>query len=205
VWLWGQEIHHHVRTRSVASAGPTRVVQDSRERARGVLASGISGGGFRETERWPFVPPPGQNSRPRRSLGVASGDPRAVSAMAGEQFLDFANEMHVAVAEEAYLWELPRGSRDMEVDGSVQHGPRPPANCSAALLVWFNAGLLWLLRRGPEEEAVPNERVADLLRSPEEWVLGPDGSTNVAVVATAAGESVPGDDWVHALHVLRPA
>jgi len=35
--------------------------------------------------------------------------------------------------------------------------------------------------------------------------LRPDGSMNVAVVATDAGEAVPVDDWVHALDVLRPA
>jgi hypothetical protein len=125
--------------------------------------------------------------------------------MTGEQFLDFANEMYVAVAEEAYLWELPTGSRDMEADGWVQHGPWRPEDCSAALLVWFGAGLLGLLRRWPEEEPVPTEQATELLQSPDKWVQRPDGSMNVAVVATAEGEAVPGDDWVHALHVLRPA
>lgn len=125
--------------------------------------------------------------------------------MTGEQFLDFANEMYVAVVEEAYLWELPTGSRDIEADGWVQHGPWRPEDCSAALLVWFDAGLLGLLHRWPEEEPVRTEQAAELLRSPDQWVERPDGSMNVAVVATAAGEAVPGDDWVHALHVLRPA
>jgi hypothetical protein len=125
--------------------------------------------------------------------------------MAGDQFLDFANEMYVAVAEEAYLWELPTGSCDMEDDGPVQHGPWRPEDCSAALLVWFDAGLLGLLRRWPEDEAVPSEQAAELLRSPDEWVQRPDGSMNVAVVATTAGLAVPADDWVQALDVLHPA
>jgi hypothetical protein len=125
--------------------------------------------------------------------------------MTGEQFLDFGDEMYVAVVEEAYLWELPTGSRDMEADGLVQHGPWRPEDCSAALLVWFDAGLLGLLRRWPEEEPVPDEQASELLRSPDQWGQRPDGSMNVAVVATAEGEAVPADDWVHALHVLRPA
>lgn len=125
--------------------------------------------------------------------------------MTGKQFLDFANEMYVAVAEEAYLWELPTGSRDIEADGSVTHGPWRPEDCSAALLLWLDAGLLGLLRRWPDEQPVPTEQAAELLRSPDQWVQRTDGSMNVAVVATAAGDAVPGDDWVHALHVLRPA
>ena len=125
--------------------------------------------------------------------------------MTGEQFLAFVNEMYVAVAEEAYLWELPTGSCDMEGDGSVQHGPWRPEDCSAALLVWFDAGLLGLLRRWPEEASVPSEQAAELLWSPDEWVQRADGSMNVAVVATAAGEAVSVDEWVHDLDVLRPA
>jgi hypothetical protein len=144
-------------------------------------------------------------TRPGRCVCFVSGEPRAVPAMTGEQFLDFANEMYVAVAEEAYLWELPTGSRDMEADGSVQHGPWRLEDCSAALLVWFDGGLLGLLRCWPEDEAVPSEQAAELLRSPDEWAQRPDGSMNVAVVATAAGLAVPVDDWVHALDVLRPA
>ncbi|WP_344690262.1 hypothetical protein [Blastococcus jejuensis] len=134
-----------------------------------------------------------------------NGESRAASAMTGEQFLDFANELYVAVAEEAYLWELPDGSRDLAADGWVQHGPWRPEDCSGALLVWFDAGFLGLLRRWPEEEPVPTGQAAELLRSPDQWVQRPDGSMNVAVVATAAGEAVPADDWVQALHVLRPA
>jgi hypothetical protein len=122
--------------------------------------------------------------------------------MTDEQFLDFANEMYVFVVEEAYLWELPGGVRDLTADGYLQHGPWRPADCSAALLVWFDAGLLGLLRRWPEEEPVLSEPAAELLRSPYEWVQRPDGSMNVALVATDAGLALPAGDWVQALDVL---
>jgi hypothetical protein len=95
---------------------------------------------------------------PGRSVCFVSGEPRAVPAMTGEQFLDFANEMYVAVAEEAYLWELPTGSCDMEADGSVQHGPWRPEDCSAALVVGLTAGFLGCCVAGPRKKRSPVSR-----------------------------------------------
>lgn len=48
--------------------------------------------------------------------------------------------MYVAVAEGCALWELPGGSKDMEPDGPVVHGPWEPDQCSAVITRWLDNG-----------------------------------------------------------------
>lgn len=138
--------------------------------------------------------------------GLASGvmeKPTAVSVMTEDEFADCTDQMRLLVSEEAYLWEFPAGSRDLMGDGEwLEHGPWRREDCSAAVHVWFDAGLVSLLRRWPEDHLLATLDARAVLAVRESWAMTPDG-TNCAVAATAAGEALAWDGWRSLLSALR--
>lgn len=97
---------------------------------------------------------------------------------------EFINEMHVAVAEECFLWELPGRSTDLEPDGPVQRGPWDAATCAAVMQRWLDNGLLELHLPAEHLPADPGFPVPDwvdragrrdsrliLSRSDAQWLL----------------------------------
>ncbi len=103
------------------------------------------------------------------------GEPTAVSAMTDDEFADFTDQMRLLVFEESYLWELPMGSRDLVGDDEwLYHGAWRQEDCSAAVHVWFDAGLVSLLRRWPEEQPLATSEAREVLAARESWVLKPE-------------------------------
>lgn len=132
------------------------------------------------------------------------GEPTAVSEMTEDQFADFTDQMRLLVAEESYLWEFPAGSRDLlGNDEWLHHGPWRQEDCSAAVHLWFDAELVFLLRRWPEEQRLGASEARAVLAAPESWAMNPDGSSNVALLATEAGEALAWDEWRSMLFSLR--
>ena len=135
--------------------------------------------------------------------------PTAARDMTDDEFADFTDQMRLSVAEEAYLWELPAGSRDLTGDNNwLEHGPWQQADCAAAILLWFDAGLVSLLRRWPEEQPLTAEEERQVLITPESWVLDErpvhdEHGTSFAVAATEAGDALAWDEWRALLSVLR--
>ena len=134
------------------------------------------------------------------------GEATAVSDMSADQFADFTEQMRLLVAEESHLWEFPAGSRDLVGDDQwLHHGPWRQEDCSAAVHLWFDAGLVFLLRRWPEDQSLGTSEARAVLAAPESWVMSGDGSANapVALLSTEAGEALAWDDWRSMLSALR--
>jgi hypothetical protein len=128
----------------------------------------------------------------------------AVRDMTNAQFDDFAAELRWAVAEEAYLWELPGGSRDSLGDDTWrEHGPWRREDCSAALTVWLDVGWVSLVRLWPHEVPLDTDAAREHLADPASWVSYRNGTTNVAVVATSEGDATPTHRWTAQLAELR--
>jgi hypothetical protein len=124
--------------------------------------------------------------------------------MTNEEFADFADQMRLLVAEESYLYELPLGSRDSLGDDSWRlHGPWRRDDCAAAVNLWFDAGLVSLLRRWPTDELLASPTAREVLDAPRSWVTTPDGSTCISLVETDAGEALAWGEWTALLAVLR--
>jgi hypothetical protein len=101
----------------------------------------------------------------------------AVRDMTLDQFVDFTNWMRLLVAEQAGLWEFPKGGIELAGGRAVQHGPWRQQDCCAALLIWLDAGLITAcrVRPGGSEPDLPYEDArADLLNA-DMW-RPPDGS-----------------------------
>lgn len=98
-------------------------------------------------------------------------EPTALSSMNDDEFADFTDQMRLLVAEGSYLWELPAGSRDLiGEDKWLYYGPWRQEDCAAAVHLWFDAGLVSLLRRWPEEQALTATDAREVLAAAK--VLG---------------------------------
>jgi hypothetical protein len=126
--------------------------------------------------------------------------------MTDDEFDDFAEQMRVLVAEGSYLWEFPPGSRDLLGNGEWrEHGPWRQEDCAAAVKLWLDEGLLSLVGLPPEEDQLSETAARNVLASPQAWMTSTDGSTNIAVVPTEAGEALAWADWLARLSVLCAA
>lgn len=107
--------------------------------------------------------------------------------MTGDEFMDLINEMHVAVLEEAHLFELPLGAIDDPSRSHVVHGPWAAKDCSTVLIQWFDCDWValylpglpgswglpaasWEPRLGPGSQRVLSASDArSLLSAPDLW------------------------------------
>ena len=123
--------------------------------------------------------------------------------MSDDEFADFTEQMRLLVAEGSFLWELPAGTRDHIGENKwLDHGPWQQADCAAAVHLWFDAGLLSVLRRWPEEHALTAPDAREVLDALDSWLLEQDG-TNFALEETEAGAALGWDEWRTLLRVLR--
>ena len=126
---------------------------------------------------------------------------------------DIENEMYVAVVEQAPLWELPKGSIDLEPTGPVVHGPWAAQDCAAVIERWVERGLveLYLPILPAQSDVLPADwqprgegrdyglvlARADalaLLRDPSRWTVETaDGQASLST--TDLGESLELADW----------
>ena len=109
----------------------------------------------------------------------------------GPRSSDFVEQMYLAVVEESWLFEVPRGVGDEHDD--CTHGPWLAPDCSRQLLAWFDQGLIELYADPPEDTPRPRNRAEwqmwnngyflrvlepsaarDLLANPERWTRESD-------------------------------
>lgn len=99
---------------------------------------------------------------PKRGRSGRAAYDRGVEPVGGID--GFINEMHVAVAEECFLWELAGGTIDLEPEGPVQHGPWDAAACAAVMQRWLGKGLVELHLLPERLPADPGLPVPDWVR-----------------------------------------
>ena len=120
--------------------------------------------------------------------------PVPAPAIDPEQYDAFAWQMSMLVFEEAGLWETPWESTVVRTDSAEIHGPWPGEACSWVLLRWFDAGLLGLYRRRPDDEEpqdLPADEARAALAAVEAWAP----STALFLCPTEAGEAADLDEW----------
>ncbi len=132
-----------------------------------------------------------------------------------EAFDDFRSEMFWAVQEGAFLFELPAGALDYTRDAAVRHGPWESADCSRALMGWFDHGWISLallpeqaLRWTPGSISVGAGGVVDraearaILSGPDTWTSEHPEGFLVVMPADHAPSGDFRDLWLDA--VQRP-
>lgn len=111
---------------------------------------------------------------------------------------DLLSRLRLLIEEEAPLWEVPLGGIEYGID-VVRHGPWDPADCSAVLLRWLDAGLLGLYRLRVHDGRVSAGQSLDhaearlVLSAPQTW--GVERSGHTCLFATGRGEGVPDEHW----------
>lgn len=88
--------------------------------------------------------------------------------MTPEDWMNLIQETRAAVFEQAFLFEVARGSREVRDSHEVRYGPWDPQASSTVLTIWFDLG--WVGVYMPSEQA---ERWAN---QPAMWMsrLPPD-------------------------------
>lgn len=142
--------------------------------------------------------------------------------IANDEGPDFLRQMHLAVQEEAPLWEVPLGSTDLLPSGPVVHGPWEASECAFVLSRWLERGWLelylpdhlglwdmepaeaeWFARTvalsvpGGRFHVLAVEDARKLLAEPTRWSLEhPDG--HVCISFTTAGLNIDDGEWLAA-------
>lgn len=104
-------------------------------------------------------------TRRRRGRRLPSWHPMArCQTVTPDEWMDLIYEAHVAVVEQAFLFEVVRGSTEVRDGREVRYGPWDPEACSTVLTTWFDLG--WIRVYMPSEQA---ERWA---MQPAAWMAG---------------------------------
>ena len=122
---------------------------------------------------------------------------------------DLHRAMYRSVHDDAWLFDIPDGDFVDWEGEAPPGGPFDPADCSAVLLRWFDAGLIELHQdRDPPKDApaddldyaaadlprIPADDARALLAAPERWTdATPDGFA--VAVPTERGRATPADRW----------
>ena len=76
--------------------------------------------------------------------------------------MDLIYEMHAAVLEQSFLFEVPRGATEIQGSREVQCGPWDPEACSTVLTIWFDLG--WV------SVYMPSEQMQRWTEQPATWM-----------------------------------
>lgn len=83
--------------------------------------------------------------------------------MTPDVWMDLICEVHAAVGEQAFLFEVPLGVTERSEDGEeVRHGPWDPEACSTVLTAWFDEG--WV------NVYMPTEQLERWAAQPASWM-----------------------------------
>ncbi|HWS31565.1 MAG TPA: hypothetical protein VN408_02355 [Actinoplanes sp.] len=134
-----------------------------------------------------------------------------------DDLTDFLWQMKLAVLEQTWLYDIPRGSIDSPGPHARHHGPWPGPTCAAILRLWYRQGWIGLHFQdlSPDWDVVPAEwqdrrtggdlaaeDAHALLGQPERWT--PEHADGfVMPYRTVDGEITPNGDWY--AHVIETA
>jgi hypothetical protein len=108
-------------------------------------------------------------------------------------------ELHAAVYEQLWLFEVSCGSTEL-IDGLPRRiGPWPPGACSAVLVGWHAAGLLALCHDTPDGSVgspIPADEAATLSATPSLWVQPVRRNERISLVVTELGIVTPLESWL---------
>ena len=128
---------------------------------------------------------------------------KPVSEMTADEYRDLISQMHIAVREEAPVWEIELGGVDHVAGGRVTHGPWRRRDCAEVLCRWAQAGLVGIIREegwppGHNRRELPSSKVQEILSDPDEWPSLPVRETGIWwwLVATDRGMATDHDEWV---------
>jgi len=68
-----------------------------------------------------------------------------------DEWMNLISETRAAVFEQAFLFEVPLGSKEILDGHEVRYGPWDPEACSTVLTIWFDLG--WVGVYMPSEQA----------------------------------------------------
>lgn len=131
------------------------------------------------------------------TLDEAAGSPpnrrlvavKSVTEMSVDERDDFYRQLQLLVLEEAPLWEVPLGSRDLLPSGEIVHGPWSIAECAQVLVGWLDEGLIGLYRIrvwGYDDETLTIDEARLILHDTSRWAL--EGGQSAWLFPTEAGQ-----------------
>jgi hypothetical protein len=80
-----------------------------------------------------------------------------------DEWMNLIYEIRAAVFEQAFLFEVPLGSTEIQDGREVRYGPWDPEACSTVLTIWFDLGWVGVY--------MPSEQVERWTGQPATWMF----------------------------------